>query len=86
MNLRATLSVDCKEIEYHHIAFTPCRTVPKIFETNIPRNETARPRSQFLHSWICERFIYYHDRSAYIAVLRLRTDRGIIYSKSLTDT
>jgi hypothetical protein len=24
----------------------------------IPRNETARPRSQFLHSCICERFIY----------------------------
>jgi hypothetical protein len=30
------------------------------FETNIPRNETARSRSQFLHSCICERFIYYH--------------------------
>ncbi len=24
----------------------------------IPRNETARPRSQFLDSCICERFIY----------------------------
>jgi hypothetical protein len=24
----------------------------------IPRNETSRPRSQFLHSCICERFIY----------------------------
>jgi hypothetical protein len=34
------------------------------FETNIPRNETARPRSQFLHSCICARFIYSHDRSA----------------------
>ncbi len=37
-------------------------------ETNIPRNETARPRSKFLHSCICERNIYSHDRSAYEAV------------------
>jgi hypothetical protein len=35
------------------------------FETNIPWNETAWPRSQFLHSCICERFIHsMHDRSA----------------------
>jgi hypothetical protein len=32
------------------------------FETYIPRNETVRPRSQFLHSCTCERFIYSHDR------------------------
>ncbi len=48
------------------------------FETNIPRNETERTRSEFLHSCICEWFIYSHDRSAYFAVLRLRTDRGLI--------
>jgi hypothetical protein len=34
------------------------------FEASISRNETARPRSQFLHSCICERFIYFHGRSA----------------------
>jgi hypothetical protein len=34
------------------------------FETNIPRNETAQPCSQFLHSCICERFIYSLDQSA----------------------
>jgi hypothetical protein len=45
------------------------------FETNIPKNETARPCSQFLHSCICERFIHSYDWSAYFAVLRLRTDR-----------
>jgi hypothetical protein len=28
----------------------------------IPRNETARPRSQFLHSCICERLTYSHER------------------------
>ncbi len=34
-----------------HLLITHCKdTVPK-FETNIPRNETVRPRSQFLHSW-----------------------------------
>jgi len=27
------------------------------FKTNIPRNETAWPRSQFLYSCICERFV-----------------------------
>jgi len=31
------------------------------FETYIPRNETARPRSQFLYSCFCERFIYSHS-------------------------
>ncbi len=32
----------------------------------IPRNETARPCSQFLHSCICERFIYFQDRSVFL--------------------
>ncbi len=41
---------------------------------NIPRNETARPRSQFMHSCIGERFLYSHDLSTYFAVLSLRTD------------
>jgi hypothetical protein len=34
------------------------------FDLCIPRNGTARPQSQFPHSCVCERFIYYsHDRS-----------------------
>ncbi len=37
--------------------------VPKI-RKNIPRNETVWPLYQFLPSYICERFIYFHDRSA----------------------
>ncbi len=37
---------------------------------NIPNKETARPQSQFLHSYICERFIYSHDRSAYLAAAK----------------
>ncbi len=45
-------------------------TLYRKFETNIPRNETARPRSQFLHSCICERFIYSHDQSAYFAAAK----------------
>jgi hypothetical protein len=36
---------------YEHIA----KTLYRKFETNIPRNETARPRSQFPHSCLCER-------------------------------
>jgi hypothetical protein len=33
------------------------------FETYISRNETAQPRSPFLHSCILERVIYSHDGS-----------------------
>jgi hypothetical protein len=36
----------------------------------IPKNETARPRSQFPHSCICERFVYSHDLSTYLAAVR----------------
>jgi hypothetical protein len=53
-------------------------TLYRKFETNVPINETARPRSQFPHSCICERFIYSHYWFAYFAVMRLRTDRGNI--------
>ncbi len=35
------------------------------FETNIPSKGLARPQSQFPNSFVCERFIYSHDRSAY---------------------
>ena len=44
--------------------YLPCIALYRKFETNIPRNETARPRPQFLHPCICERFINSHDRSA----------------------
>jgi hypothetical protein len=36
----------------------------------IPRNETARPRSQYLHSCIFERSIYSHDRVCLFCKLR----------------
>ena len=36
-------------------------------ETNIPRKVIVRPQSQFPHSFVCERFIYSHDQSAYSA-------------------
>ncbi len=39
------------------------------FETNIPRKGIARPQSQFPHSCVCWRFIYFHDRSAYFAAV-----------------
>ncbi len=48
-------------------------------ETNISRNETARPRSQFPHSCFSERFIYSHDRSSCSAA-KVWNDRGNIYS------
>jgi hypothetical protein len=36
----------------------------------IPRNETARPRSQFLHSCLCEGYLYFQDRYAYLAAAK----------------
>ncbi len=41
-------------------------TVPKS-NLCIPIDETAWPRSQFLHSGICKPFLYSQDRSAYLA-------------------
>jgi hypothetical protein len=35
------------------------------FDLCIPRKGTARPQSQFAHSCVCERFIYFHDRPTY---------------------
>jgi hypothetical protein len=50
------------------------------FETNIPREGIARAQSQFPHSYVCERFIYSHDRSAYPILLQenMETDPGNI--------
>jgi hypothetical protein len=46
----------------------------------IPRNETAWPRSQCLHSCISEQFIYSQDRSAYLPAAKYcwQTDPGNI--------
>ncbi len=54
------------------------RTSTKNCEANIPRKGIARPRpqSQFPHSRVCERFIYYHRRSAYSASGNMTTDPG----------
>ncbi len=49
------------------------------FETNIPRKGIARPKSQFPHSCICERFLYSHDQSAYSAAGNMLTDSGNTY-------
>jgi hypothetical protein len=48
------------------------------FETNIPREGIARPQSRFPHSFVFERFIYSHDRSAYSAAGNMWTDPGNI--------
>ncbi len=40
---------------------TPQRT----FDLCIPIKRTARPQSLFLYSYVCERFIYFQDRSTY---------------------
>ncbi len=50
------------------------------FETNTPRNETARPCSEFLYSCICEQFIY----SATIGPLFCCSKIGYTYSSVKT--
>jgi hypothetical protein len=56
-----------------NIAALDTAKTPK-FETNIPKNETARPHSQFLHS--CERFIYSYDRSSCFAHRYMNVEIG----------
>jgi hypothetical protein len=38
----------------------------------------ARPQPQFPHSCVCERFIYYQDRSTYFLQQKRQTHRGNI--------
>ncbi len=52
---------NCTIIAYKHkpkqsgcIPICTAKTLYRKFETNIPSNETARPRSLFLHSCICK--------------------------------
>ncbi len=60
-------------------------TMHRKFHTNIPRNETARPRSQFLYLCISERYACIHDWSTYFAAAE--KDGPIVgINKSLTDT
>jgi hypothetical protein len=55
------------------------KTLYRKFETNIPRNETARPHSEFLHSCFSERFIYSRAIGLPILLQENRwTDRGNI--------
>jgi hypothetical protein len=45
---------------------------------NIPSNENARPHSQFLQSYICERFILSQDWSTTLAAAK-QVDRSWEY-------
>jgi hypothetical protein len=49
-------------------------------DTIIPRNETARPRSQFLHSCICEQFIYSHFPQS-VCIFCCRKIGGLLLSE-----
>ncbi len=61
-----------------NMLYTANAMYPK-FETNIPRHETARPRSQFQHSCLfCERLIYSNDWSANAIQQNRRTYCGNI--------
>ncbi len=52
----------------------------------IPFLGIARPQSQFPHLCVCERFIYYQDRSAFFLCRRIGRSIVVGIYKSLTDT
>ncbi len=54
------------------------KTKYRNFETNIPRKGISGSQSQFPHSCVCERFIYFHDLSAYSARGNMQTDPGTL--------
>ncbi len=58
----------------------PCTATKKYryFETNVPRKGISGSHSQFLHSCVCERFIYSHEGSAYSAGGNMQTAPGTI--------
>jgi hypothetical protein len=60
------LKVEFKPVEAFQLRCTANAHCRK-FKTNIPRKGIVRPQSQFPHSSVCERFIYFHTRSAYSA-------------------
>jgi hypothetical protein len=51
----------------------------------ISRKGIARPKSQFPHSCVCERFIYSQDQSTYFPAAE-QADHIVGIYKSLTDT
>jgi hypothetical protein len=59
----AALSIKCQWTKVGHIAKNQYRKS----ETNIPRKGivNVQPQSEFLHSCVCERFIYSQDLSTY---------------------
>ncbi len=63
-----------KETDYHTAKTQKCRK----FETNIPRKGISRSQSQFPHSCVCERIIYFRDGSDFSAGGNMWTDAGNI--------
>jgi hypothetical protein len=61
----------CKKVIYFPV---PNRDAPQRYcqkiGKNILRKDTAWTQSQIIHTYICERFIYSHDRSAYLAAAK----------------
>jgi hypothetical protein len=57
-----------------YTAKTKCRKI----EANIPIKGMSGPQSQFPHSCVCERIIYFHVGSAFSAGGNMWTDPGNI--------
>ncbi len=53
-------------------------TLQRQFRLYIPFLGIARPQLQFPHSCVCERFIYYQERSTYFLQQNRHTHRGNI--------
>jgi hypothetical protein len=72
-----------ENVKFYAFSLSLAPTLYRKSDLCIPRKETVGPRSHCLHSFICERFTYSHDQSAYLAAAKL-ADQSWEY-KSLTD-
>ncbi len=70
-----------KEIFHMH-----CKEYTENFETNISRNETAKPQSSYLHLCFCERSTYIFPRSVFLFCCRKTGGPIVEIYYSLTDT
>jgi hypothetical protein len=76
----------CPEVILHYKDTRPDRKL----ETSIPGKGIAQPRSHFLHSCVCKRFILYIPTNGLLVLLQenMYVDRSweySVYGKSLTD-
>ncbi len=69
---------DCCTVPVPGLLKRPTNTLQRQFRLYIPFLGIARPQPQFLHSCVCERFIYSQDRSTYFLQQKRQLHRANI--------